>query len=158
MKKLISRLVLAGAMMTGALAFSATPSAAVCMGAGGGTDCPLTTGVPLWAQPHQWENRTIDRGRRWARERHWDRDRNWDRSRRHHRNRRWDRGVTVFPVPVPVYRDYYADDYYDDEYEVRGLSDAHVRWCYKHYRSYRLRDNTFKPNRGPRRECRSPYS
>ncbi|TPL88371.1 BA14K family protein [Mesorhizobium sp. B2-3-13] len=34
---------------------------------------------------------------------------------------------------------------------------AHVQWCYDHYRSYRASDNTFQPNNGPRRECRSPY-
>lgn len=34
---------------------------------------------------------------------------------------------------------------------------AHVQWCYDHYRSYRSSDNTFQPNYGPRRECRSPY-
>ncbi|MER8462806.1 BA14K family protein [Mesorhizobium sp. M1396] len=34
---------------------------------------------------------------------------------------------------------------------------AHVQWCYDHYRSYRASDNTFQPNYGPRKECRSPY-
>ncbi|MBZ9677781.1 BA14K family protein [Mesorhizobium sp. ES1-1] len=34
---------------------------------------------------------------------------------------------------------------------------AHVQWCYDHYRSYRASDNTFQPNYGPRQECRSPY-
>ncbi|RWE45727.1 MAG: BA14K family protein [Mesorhizobium sp.] len=34
---------------------------------------------------------------------------------------------------------------------------AHVQWCYDHYRSYSASDNTFQPNNGPRRECRSPY-
>ncbi|MER9186951.1 BA14K family protein [Mesorhizobium australicum] len=34
---------------------------------------------------------------------------------------------------------------------------SHVQWCYDHYRSYRASDNTFQPNNGPRRECRSPY-
>ncbi|RUW60992.1 BA14K family protein [Mesorhizobium sp. M7A.F.Ca.US.008.03.1.1] len=34
---------------------------------------------------------------------------------------------------------------------------SHVQWCYDHYRSYRASDNTFQPNYGPRRECRSPY-
>ncbi|MEQ8481000.1 MAG: BA14K family protein [Hoeflea sp.] len=33
----------------------------------------------------------------------------------------------------------------------------HVRWCDDKYRSYRVRDNTFKPYHGPRRQCRSPY-
>ncbi|TJV07235.1 MAG: BA14K family protein [Mesorhizobium sp.] len=34
---------------------------------------------------------------------------------------------------------------------------AHVQWCYDRYRSYRASDNTFQPNYGPRRQCRSPY-
>ncbi|TIM94135.1 MAG: BA14K family protein [Mesorhizobium sp.] len=34
---------------------------------------------------------------------------------------------------------------------------AHVQWCYDRYRSYRASDNTFQPNYGPRKECRSPY-
>lgn len=33
---------------------------------------------------------------------------------------------------------------------------AHVRWCYDHYRSYRASDNTFQPNYGPRKQCVSP--
>lgn len=39
----------------------------------------------------------------------------------------------------------------------RGMSQAHVDWCYDRYRSYRASDNTFQPYNGPRRECRSPY-
>jgi hypothetical protein len=38
-----------------------------------------------------------------------------------------------------------------------GRTNAHVRWCYDHYRSYRASDNTFQPTNGPRTECRSPY-
>lgn len=34
---------------------------------------------------------------------------------------------------------------------------SHVQWCYDHYRSYRASDNTFQPNYGARKECRSPY-
>ncbi|QKC83792.1 BA14K family protein [Mesorhizobium sp. NZP2077] len=34
---------------------------------------------------------------------------------------------------------------------------SHVQWCYDHYRSYRSSDNTYQPNYGPRRVCRSPY-
>jgi hypothetical protein len=30
---------------------------------------------------------------------------------------------------------------------------AHVQWCYDHYRSYRAYDNTYQPYSGPRREC-----
>jgi hypothetical protein len=34
---------------------------------------------------------------------------------------------------------------------------SHVQWCYDHYRSYRASDNTFQPNYGGRKQCRSPY-
>lgn len=42
-------------------------------------------------------------------------------------------------------------------YTVPSGASAHVRWCYERYRSYRASDNTFQPNSGPRRQCRSPY-
>jgi hypothetical protein len=34
---------------------------------------------------------------------------------------------------------------------------AHVRWCYDRYRSYRAYDNSFQPYNGPRQQCYSPY-
>lgn len=34
---------------------------------------------------------------------------------------------------------------------------SHVEWCQSRYRSYRVSDNTFQPNSGPRRQCNSPY-
>jgi hypothetical protein len=34
---------------------------------------------------------------------------------------------------------------------------AHIRWCYNRYRSYRASDNTYQPYHGPRRQCVSPY-
>ena len=34
---------------------------------------------------------------------------------------------------------------------------AHVDWCYGHYRSYRAPDNSWQPLNGPRRACVSPY-
>lgn len=40
---------------------------------------------------------------------------------------------------------------------VYAAGDAHVRWCYDRYRSYRASDNTFQPYNGPRRQCISPY-
>ena len=45
---------------------------------------------------------------------------------------------------------YYGPTYY-------GGGDAHTRWCYARYRSYRAWDNTFQPYYGPRRQCNSPY-
>ena len=44
----------------------------------------------------------------------------------------------------------------DNPPAYRG-GNAHVRWCYDHYRSYRAYDHTFQPYHGPRRQCRSPY-
>lgn len=41
--------------------------------------------------------------------------------------------------------------------QQRHMSQAHVRWCYRHYRSYREWDNTYQPYHGPRRQCVSPY-
>jgi len=55
--------------------------------------------------------------------------------------------------PYPSYRSYYRPRNY---YRV-GVGDAHVRWCYARYRSYRAWDNTFQPYYGPRRACISPY-
>lgn len=49
------------------------------------------------------------------------------------------------PPPPPAYR-------------PRPAGDAHVRWCYSRYKSYRAYDNTFQPYNGPRRQCYSPYS
>ncbi len=40
---------------------------------------------------------------------------------------------------------------------VGYASPAHVEWCYRHYNSYRLSDNSFQPHQGVRRACRSPY-
>lgn len=39
-----------------------------------------------------------------------------------------------------------------------GGGNAHVRWCYDRYRSYRVSDNTWQPYQGPRRQCYSPYN
>jgi len=54
-------------------------------------------------------------------------------------------GGAIANQPAPVYR------------APRRLSNAHVRWCHDRYRSYRVSDNTFQPNYGPRQLCVSPY-
>ena len=36
--------------------------------------------------------------------------------------------------------------------------DRHVRWCYANYRSYDEYSDSFKPFRGPRRRCNSPWN
>lgn len=40
---------------------------------------------------------------------------------------------------------------------ARSMASRHIDWCYDQYRSYREWDNSWKPLRGPRRECVSPY-
>ncbi len=49
---------------------------------------------------------------------------------------------------------------YVERHRVRRVSswEAHLDWCYDEYRSYRERDNTYKPYGKRRRQCRSPYS
>ncbi|MEZ2128812.1 MULTISPECIES: BA14K family protein [unclassified Sinorhizobium] len=49
---------------------------------------------------------------------------------------------------------YYAPRYYRPTYYG---GNAHTRWCYARYRSYRAYDNTFQPYYGPRQVCVSPY-
>ncbi|NRP75929.1 Lectin-like protein BA14k [Ensifer psoraleae] len=59
---------------------------------------------------------------------------------------------------------YYASSYYRPHYYAPRFyrqayygGNAHARWCYARYRSYRAYDNTFQPYYGPRRACVSPY-
>jgi hypothetical protein len=82
---------------------------------------------------------------------------NWHRPRppRHHYYRPHYGGSGFYlglGLGAPAYR-YYTEPrrYY------RPSGNAHVRWCYDRYRSYRASDNTFQPYNGPRRQCRSPY-
>ena len=43
-------------------------------------------------------------------------------------------------------------------YRVEKLSADHVDWCYARYKSYRAKDNTYQPAKGPRKVCVSPFS
>ncbi len=54
---------------------------------------------------------------------------------------------------------YYRPRYYAPRYyrQVYSGGNAHTRWCFARYRSYRVYDNTFQPFYGPRRACVSPY-
>jgi hypothetical protein len=85
----------------------------------------------------------------------------------------WLHGQRVIRNHLPIYRHvvpsgrsgwyYDGDDWHSQpnryEPDYRGhWSPAHVEWCYGTYRSYRESDNTFKPYRGPREQCYSPYS
>jgi hypothetical protein len=42
--------------------------------------------------------------------------------------------------------------------ERAQLSEAHVEWCSRRYRSYRVEDNSYRPYGRGRRSCESPYS
>lgn len=82
---------------------------------------------------HKWKYR---HGHRWKRHRHV--------HRRYHHRRHWRAGVWIGPAFVLKVRP--------------GYRSRHVRWCRAHYASYRKRDNSWRPNNGPRRTCVSPYS
>jgi hypothetical protein len=107
-------------------------------------------GANYWKRRHHW------RGERWRRNswRHHYRD-DW---RRHRHYRRYYGGSGIyFGLGAlgfgPAY-DYYAPR---RTYRVYRGSNAHIRWCYNRYRSYRASDNTYQPYNGPRRQCISPY-
>lgn len=131
-----------------------------------------------WRGNRQWRGGDRhwrgDRGWREGR-REWRRDRGWREGRRDWRRDRWDRrwnrrnyyrdryssGIYLgFGAP------YYGGGYYDPGYyapprryyRAPVAGNAHVRWCYNRYRSYRAWDNTFQPYNGPRQQCFSPYS
>ena len=99
---------------------------------------------------HRWRHRDRDRWRH----HHSHRRHHWDR-RHHWRDRGPSFGIII--APQPVYRPRYVAPRYVAP-PVRGISNAHVNWCYSQYRSYRAYDNTFQPYNGPRRPCYSPYS
>jgi hypothetical protein len=59
---------------------------------------------------------------------------------------------------------YYGPRYYAPRYYAPRTyrpayygGNAHVRWCFARYRSYRAYDNTFQPYYGRRQACLSPY-
>ncbi|MDX8481303.1 BA14K family protein [Mesorhizobium sp. VK24D] len=67
-------------------------------------------------------------------------------------------GALAYNYYNPYYYGPYPRYYHPRRiYRTERLSEAHVRWCYDRYRSYRAWDNTFQPNYGPRRQCISPY-
>lgn len=41
--------------------------------------------------------------------------------------------------------------------QIQRGAPSHRNWCANRYRSYRAYDNSYQPNYGPRRLCRSPY-
>lgn len=128
-----------------------------------------------WKRHGNWQS-----NRRWQGNSHWQGNRGWNRPRQ--RDRHWHRpyrhngwsnnaaiglgaGGLILGLGAgsyygnSYYDPYYAPDYYAPRrtYRVYRGGNAHVRWCYNRYRSYRAYDNTFQPYHGPRRQCRSPF-
>jgi hypothetical protein len=105
--------------------------------------------------------------RRWDNDRRWNNDRRWDNDGR----RGYYKGYRGYSYYRPGYRRY-GEFWYPAAAFVAGAviagalannqpaysgGNAHVRWCYDRYRSYRASDNTFQPYNGPRQQCYSPY-
>jgi len=108
-------------------------------------------------QYREYRYREYRDGPRWHHRRHWGHHPRWDRRwhhRRHYR-RHWRHHRH--------YRPYYGWGWYTPRYyrpryyHRRPAGNAHTRWCYNRYRSYRAYDNTYQPYNGPRRQCYSPY-
>lgn len=168
--RILSRLALLGALAVGGAAASTVTASAQCSGAGGGMDCPLAPPYTLNSQPYVNPNSVVPPGPDVyvpsAPARDYDRPRR--HSREYYRPRSHDRFYGSYD---PYYRGYYDDRYvpryyeerryYEPRYEPRRrvmrLTAEHVDYCYAKYRSYRASDNTYKPKRGPRRQCTSPY-
>jgi hypothetical protein len=159
MKKLLANLALAGLIAGGALSLGTATASAQC--ARGSTDCPMVQ--PNGRGNHDWrrdrdDNRhwnRNDRGDRNDRWRHRDRDRD-HRWRRHH-SRNNGGSYFGFYYGTPSYRYVEPAPVYRYRYRANALPSAHIDWCSRHYRTYRLSDNTFKPTRNTRSECVSPY-
>jgi len=130
-----------------------------------------------WKGGKDWRWRSDNfRGRHFARSDKWNHSNKWNNGGwgddwrwRHHRHHRRDFNDSALflglGLGLPAYDEYYGGPtYYEPSYPPRRyyrtqrLSSAHVEWCYNRYRSYRARDNSFKPNYGPRQQCFSPFS
>jgi len=92
---------------------------------------------------------------RWHGDRHWrDRDRYYGH-RHYRRHRHGNAGAIIGGLAAGAIIGGAIASQQPRYYRSGG--NAHVRWCYDRYRSYRASDNTFQPYHGPRRSCRSPY-
>lgn len=119
-----------------------------------------------WLRRRPWNDdgdfNNTDPGHRpedWRRRHRHDRDRfDWDRDRwgddypRYHRRR----PTVYFDLDLTPQR-YIQPRYHEVPRRVHRLPRAHVAWCLDRYRSYDVYSNSFQPNHGPRRQCRSPY-
>lgn len=90
--------------------------------------------------------------RKWKRSYKRGKYRGW--KKRHHRSRPRYRNSGRYIIPGIIIGGIIANEMYRNR---AGLPNAHFRYCYAKYRSYRDYDNTFQPYHGPRRQCRSPY-
>ncbi len=111
-------------------------------------------GAGAFSPRRQWESQGGWRGRdSWRGRDHWRHrdDRRW----RHH----WRGAPSIFFdfAPMPYIIAPPPPVHYVPRRHVHRLSSAHVAWCQRRYRSYRVWDNTFQPYHGPRRACISPY-
>ncbi|HEV7433966.1 MAG TPA: BA14K family protein [Pseudorhizobium sp.] len=94
------------------------------------------------------------RGHRWRGHRHW-RGHNRHYGHRHYRrHRNSNAGAIIGGLAAGAI---IGGALSAQQPRYSGGGNAHVRWCYDRYRSYRASDNTFQPYNGPRRSCRSPY-
>ncbi len=101
------------------------------------------------------------RGDRWDGRRHYRGDgvRYWrgHRGYDHYRPGYRRHGDFWFPLAAFATGAVIAGAIANDNPPAYASGDAHVRWCYNRYRSYRASDNTYQPYNGPRRQCNSPY-
>jgi hypothetical protein len=98
--------------------------------------------------PEDWRRRHHRDGDGWG----WNRDPWGDDYPRYHRRR-----PTVYLDLDLTPQRYIQPRYREVPRRANRLPRAHVAWCFDRYRSYDVYSNSFQPNYGPRRQCRSPY-
>ncbi|PBB69015.1 BA14K family protein [Mesorhizobium sp. WSM4312] len=130
----------------------------------GGNDRQFNNDNWRWRRSGNWNG-----GRHWSGGGNWNGGDNWRwrHGRRHYHGGYDDGAAAILGLGLglglgSMYNSYNNYDYYAPAprryYRAGRLSNAHVRWCYNRYRSYRAWDNTFQPYGGPRQQCWSPYS
>ena len=152
MRKLMSSLgrgVLALSLSVGlALPLASVPAAAAPFA----TVAPADSSVVLAGHRHHMRERHYHDDYRWRRH-----HRDYDDYGWRHRRHRNDGLALGLAIGVPLLYGLSQSRPVVRYVEPRGYGNAHVRWCYNRYRSYRAWDNTFQPYGGPRQQCYSPY-
>ncbi len=99
-------------------------------------------------------------GHRGKRHHRYNRHRHGRRYRHRHGRYKHYYGGYWYGVPWWLGRPYYGTPYYDPYYDVEPAptSGAHEEWCYRKYRSYNARTDTFRGYDGYDHRCISPYS